>query len=48
MAYKACMALIAAGRIEGLAEKIERLADAGRITETQRAELLEKIVEVTA
>ena len=48
MAYKACMALIAAGRIDGLAEKIERLAEAGRITATQRAELLEKIAEVTA
>ena len=48
MAYKACMALIAAGRIEGLAEKIERLAETGRITATQRAELLEKIAEVTA
>ena len=48
MAYKACIALIAAGRIDGLAEKIERLADAGRITETQHAELLEKIAGVTA
>ena len=48
MAYKACMALIAAGRIDGLADKIERLAETGRITENQRAELLEKIAEVTA
>lgn len=40
MAYKACLALISAGRIDGLAEKIERLAEAGCITEEQRSELL--------
>ena len=48
MAYKACLALIAAGRIDGLAAKIDRLNEAGCITEAQRAELLEKIAEVTA
>ena len=45
MAYKACLALITAGRTDGLVEKIDRLAETGCINEVQRGELLTRLAE---
>lgn len=39
--YRTCKRLIEAGRTSGMADKLAKLAAAGRITAEEKAELLE-------
>ena len=46
MLYKMIETAINAREIDGLAEKIEKLYEAGKITESQRDELIAKIEQM--
>ena len=46
MLYKVLETAINAREIDGLAEKIEKLYEAGKITESQRDELIAKIEQM--
>jgi hypothetical protein len=48
MLYKVIETTINAREIDGLAEKIEKLFTAGRLTETERNELLERLPNETS
>lgn len=48
MAYKACLALIAAKRTDGLAEKVEVLYSRGKIAIIEYTDLIARLKEADA
>ena len=48
MLYKMLETAINAREVDGLAEKIEKLFNAGRLTESERNELIERLTNETS
>jgi hypothetical protein len=48
MLYKMLETAINAREVNGLAEKIEKLFDAGRLTESERNKLIERLTNETS
>jgi hypothetical protein len=48
MLYKMLETAINAREVNGLAEKIEKLFDAGRLTESERNKLIERLANETS
>ena len=46
MTYKLCLKLIAIGKIDGLADKVDVYFAAGRLTEEQYTDLITRLSEV--